>query len=764
MDSRNIISSNAQRTISVRAAAMPPKKPKEFSIVSWYNGNMATAANVFINNVLEYTDDDLENKHDFIQLLFPLPWPSQITSSTVVATRHQFGTIRGQRGQAIRRTMLKALERILAMFDLELTPSRFCTAFLKAKPGARHRNGGRRIRRITATAGDGIDHAAREARFQALANPGNHHHRRITRIIRSLRLSGRPQDADSVYRFFRNFAREHPSVPRRTLEMWGVAANSAYLDMDPSEDIKNTTKEVKMGEPSDGESETSTETGTETTKAPSTDGTGKEGGEEGGGGGGGSGGSKKSSSIETITDVDSGGGFVRFDTPPRIVEGPTNGGQPAEIGDSRMSEEDIQKLTPPERDLHYARIQHRKENINTEIKLNLRKADGEWKGKDEDPMTMVLIELRVWQLILRDLEEERRADEITRNRIEQGNEPDDSSSDSGDDDDDANDGKEFIRTDVKKFGQRDISAEDLQKLELWERKLHFALIEHMKDYLDIEIKHKYRDGDSFWRGRGPEPTTMSLRALKAWQIEMDKRESAWMDQVMAGERAWSDDVASDTSFDSDYDIGDANMSDRYFAWLGDEDKERHLALKKYTEIFRTLEYELGFRDRTTFKWIAMTIDPAEMNLDELEQWSEDMNEMGCEWEDKKEAEEAAAAAAAAAANTNTTQPTTETETQSQPRLRSPEGLEMEEMMEERRRMGLDPLGDSPEARRWRAMMAAKAEAERLEAERLAAETESDGPGDQLRTEEAARAKTAQSSRRSAGERSDSSRSKRRRLG
>ncbi|KFY89056.1 hypothetical protein V500_05973, partial [Pseudogymnoascus sp. VKM F-4518 (FW-2643)] len=431
-----------------------------------------------------------------------------------------------------------------------------------------------------------------------------------------------------------------------------------------------------------------------------------------------------------------------------MIEGPTNRGQPAEIGDSCMSEEDIRKLTPPERDLHYARIQHRKENINTEIKLNLRKADGEWKGKDEDPMTMVLIELRVWQLILRDLEEERRADEITRNRIEQGNEPGDSSSDSSDDDDDANDGKEFIRTDVKKFGQRDISAEDLQKLEPWERKLHFALIEHMKDYLDIEMKHKYRDGDAFWRGRGPEPTMMSLRALKAWQIEMDKRESGWMDQVMAGERAWSDDVASDTSFNSEYDIGDGNMSNRYFEWLGDEDKERHLALVAYTDKFRSLEYELGFRDRTTFQWIAMTMDPVDMNLGELDQWTEDMNEMGCEWEDKKEAEEAAAAAAA---NTNTTQPTTETETQSQPRLRSPEGLEMEEMMEERRRMGLDPLGDSPEARRWRAMMAAKAEAERQEAERLAAERESDGPGDQLRTEEAARAKTAQNSRRSAGE-------------
>ncbi|KFY82892.1 hypothetical protein V500_10271, partial [Pseudogymnoascus sp. VKM F-4518 (FW-2643)] len=269
---------------------MPPKKPKEFSIISWYNGNMATASNVFLQNVQQYTDDELENKHDFIQLIFPLPWPSQITSSTVVCTKRQFSIIRGQGGTEIRKSMLKALKRILAMFDLELTPAPESTAFGTSRPGARHRNRGRRIRRITAVVGDGIDHAAREARFQGLANSGNHHHRRITRIIRSLRLAGRPEDADSVYRFFRNFAREHPTVPRRTLEMWGVAANSAYMDMDPSEDIKNTTKEVKMGEPSDGESYTTSEGGTDTTKGPGTDETGTEGGGGGGGWGGGEGG------------------------------------------------------------------------------------------------------------------------------------------------------------------------------------------------------------------------------------------------------------------------------------------------------------------------------------------------------------------------------------------------------------------------------------------------------------------------------------------
>ncbi|OBT81622.1 hypothetical protein VE02_09895 [Pseudogymnoascus sp. 03VT05] len=744
---------------------MPPKKPKPFSIVSWYNGNTMTPNNVSIQNVMSYTEDELETRHNFIQLLFPLPWPSKHANKTMVATKAQFSIIRGGGpvGKKFRMAMLESLKKILAMFDLELTPANLCIAFGRSDPTktARHRNKGRRIRRITPVEGDKIDHAAREARFQALANPGNHHHRRITRIIRSLRLSRRDEDADSVYRFFRRFAREHPTIPWRTLEMWGVAANSAYLYTDPAEDIKTTSRDIKDGEPSDGDAESVKSTSEE----------GRNSTDEGSGTGpdsvdGGSGGGKSTSSSEkepSVYGTDHGGGFGPpggGDTPP--PPGPERG-QPPEIGDNRMSVEDIQKLTQPERDLHYARIQHRKENRDAEIKLDFRNANGEWIGEDKDPLTMILVDLRIWQFVLKDKEEERRGQDAIERRIKEGNDPDESSSDSSEEEED--DGKEFLRDDIKKFGKRDLSDEDLAKLEPWELKLHLAQVEHWGDYLDIEIKFKFRNGDGFWRHRGTEPILLSYRDLKAWQLEMDDRQAQWMDEVNRGDRQRSAEISSNSSDASDYNLGNPAMSERYFAQLGAEDQEKHYALVSYFEKFRELEYVLGFRDRKTLEWISeVQTDPEDLNLEELEQWEFEMEQMENEYIAQQDAEEAAEEAAAAAASSSTPAP----RQQRRPRVRSPGTIEAERIMADRVRRGLDPFGDSPEAIVYKAIYlqrqkeyAEKEEAERLEAERL--EKESYDPGEQLRTEEAARASGAKSTRRTPSGRSNSSSNKRRRV-
>ncbi|ELR06780.1 hypothetical protein GMDG_02218 [Pseudogymnoascus destructans 20631-21] len=767
---------------------MPPKKPKPFSIVSWYGGNMVTPKNVSIQNVLHYSDDDLERRHDFIQLLFPLPWASQHANRDVVATKGQLATIRGggKVGKKVRMTMLEALKKILAMFDLELTPVSLCKPYGDAdRATARHRNRGRRIRRITPVeAGSDdedakkIDHAAREARFQALANPGNHHHRRITRIIRSLRLAGRPEDAESVYRFFRRFAGDHPTIPRRTLHMWSVAANSPYLFTDPAEDYKTTSQDVKDGEPSDEEEEKESsidEGGGNTTDEGGSVEDGGGGGVEGGGGDGvegegddgssGSGSTSSSEKAHSVYGTDDGFGSGDGTPPP---PGP-NEGQPPKIGDPRMSDEEVQKLTPLERDLHHARIQHRKENREIEIKLNYRNANGEWIAVDKDPMTITLIDLRIWQIVLRDKEEERRGEEAIERRIKEGRDLYESSSDSSEEDDE-NDGKEFLRTDIRRFGKRDMSPEDRAKLEPWELKLHLAQIEHLNDYLEIEVKFRFRDGDGFWRGQGAEPIMMNLWDLRAWQIEMDHRQAQWMDEVTRGDRRWSAEISSKSSQESDFDIGDPRMSERCFAQLGAEDQERHLALRTYIEKFRQLEYELGFRDRTTFEWIAVHMDPNDMNLEELELWDVEMEQMENAFMAKQDAEEAteeAAAEAAAAANGTTTQPAQ----QRRQRVRSPEGIEDEEIMADRVRRGLDPFGDFPEAIVYKAMYLQREkeweekEEKRLEAERLEKEKqkESDDPGEQLRVEEAARARAAKSMKRTSREKSTSSRSKRRRV-
>ncbi|OBT66378.1 hypothetical protein VE03_04801 [Pseudogymnoascus sp. 23342-1-I1] len=721
---------------------MPPKAPPPFSIVSWYSGNISTAANVFIQNVLNYTDDELENKHDFIQLLFPLPWASQSTSSTVVVTKRNLDIIcgPGANGKKFRAKMLKSLERTLAMFDLQLTLTKDCKPYGTKHPDARHQNGGRRIRRITPKQDDGIDHAAREKRFQDLKNPHNHHHRRITRIIRSLRICGRGADAESVYRYFRRFAIDHPTIPKQTRMMWGVAANSAYTDQDPREDIKNTSEEIKMGELSDGEK--------------GEDGGGKEGGPEDGPDDSTEDGTEDTDEVRDVvilsgsrsntgesgsSDTDDGDPFELpgGGTPPPGGDGPTNGGQSPKIGDPRITDEGLEKLTTAEKELHYGRIQHMQENKDIEIGLCLRNDNGVWIAVDEDPMTMSLNDLRIWQLILRDKEEQRNADEITSRRIAEGRGSDDGSSSDGSDAGDPNDLKPVARN-INGFGQGSMRAEILETMEPWEKKLHFAIIEHTKDYLDIEIKFRIRDGDGFWRGWRKDPMLLSLRDLKEWQIELDQREADWLDEVMRGDRRRSEEVESDPDDRSDYEIGDPNMSERYFASIYDEDKEHHLALRKYIERFRKAEYDLGYRDRTTGEWVGISMDPKEMNLVELDQWEIDMEKEEQEWYEAQESTEDSGEEDEA--QNDTTELVSSTQTRQRQRSRSPGTIEDEKLMAKRVEMGLDPYGDFPEAIRWKAMVekrerkkAAKAEAERLAA---GGEEESDGPGDQLHTEAA----------------------------
>lgn len=758
---------------------MPPKAPRPFSVISWYNGNQVSPSNVSLQNVMHYTDDDLEKRHDFIQLLFPLPWPSKSTNTTVVASVRQYSIIRGTNGKRFRGAMYKSVKKILAMFDLELTPDTLCTPFGNPRPFAYHRGGGRRIRRIKPVEGDNIDHAAREARFQALANPGNHHHRRITRMIRSLRLCARPKDADSIYRFFRRFAIEHPTIPEKTWRTWGVAANSEDFYRDPYKEVKGASGELVTGEVSDWEDEpvkpvdTDDESGgsgpgshksSSSSEIGSNDGGGT-GGKTGGGRGGGgifssSGSSSSGSEKLPAESSDDEGGFGPFggDSPPPIDGSDIDEEQPPTIGDPRMSDEDIQKLTDPERKLHNARINYMNENRDIEIRLNFRKANGKWIGKDKDPMTMIFIDLRVWQLVLRDLEAAQQAEEAVERAIREGENPEDPSdeaSSGGSDVEDPNGDRDkvFTRDDIRMFGQSHMSAENLQKLEPWELELHLALVQHTKDYLEIEVRHKFRNGDGIWRARGADPINMSMRSLREWQFEINKREADWLDKVAIGEATWSQGVESDTSFESEYDFGDPNMSERYFAWLGDEDKERHLALMAYYEKFRGLEYELGYRDRATYEWAGYGMDPAEMNLEELDQWTIEMEQQGDEWIAKQEELEAAEDAAEAAAEAAAAPAAKEV----RKRRRSPEHEEAEKLMAARVKMGLDPYGDTPEAKRWKAMVEEmeKQKKEKEEAEREASE----GPEDQLRTEEQSAAKRAQTGQ----ETSSSSRSKKRRV-
>ncbi|KFY40540.1 hypothetical protein V495_05383 [Pseudogymnoascus sp. VKM F-4514 (FW-929)] len=760
---------------------MAPKKDQTFSVISWYSGQMTSEKGLVFRSVINFSDDELENRHDFIHLLFPLQYMSGGTTYSYKATKRQFSTIGGPgpSGQSFRRHMLEAVKRILAMFDLELTPVKECTPHGSGEPTDKHRHGGRRIRKIKPVEGDGIDHEARAKRLKSVADPNSHHHRRITRMIRSLQLCRRGPDSESIYRFFRRFAREHRMIPRRTLRLWGVAHHSIAAHKDPNEDIRDTTAFNTMGEPSLGDAEVpesqssdgswgisshkTSVVGNEPPRPPKTISIasssekglssasssekglseGGDGPDDGGlGGAGGSGGDSPDGSASS----DSSDG----PDDPDVPKGPDDE-LSKKIGDEQISDEDVEKLTPAQKELHHARLQHRREYRDIEIGLEFRDTDGEWIGGDPDPSTVDLLELRVWQTVVQD--EERR-----RRRVQEGKAPSDSSSSDGSDHNDPDDEKEFERTDVVGFGEDNISDENFQKLEAWEKKLHLAIVEHTKDYKNIEIKHRLRDAYTFlWKSRRPAPVRMNMKELRAWKRELDDRERDWLKEVTEGQRGWTQALSTKSSEKSEFVVGDPNMSIRFYERLYEEEQSRHLRLIEYDQRFGALEYELNFRDRATSEWKYVGMQPFDMSHDELDTWFEDMEEFEAEYNERVLNEAAAQNSA----------PPRLTPVNRRQRSPSPDGIEAAELMAEGVRRGLGPYGTSPEAIKWKAA-AEEIERKKAAAKAAAEEESNEDPGNQLlaeqRQSQAKRPNSSNKSARSSGEAEDSSRSKRRRIG
>jgi hypothetical protein len=123
-------------------------------IVAFYEGGASDDRGRSLETILQFDDEQLEDVHDFIQWLFPLPERSGANPAAPTLDDNAIDTFRAR--PELRAALRRSLDRMLAFYGFERGRSDWLT-------------------------------------------PGNHNYLRLTRILRSLRVLGEPQAAQALF-------------------------------------------------------------------------------------------------------------------------------------------------------------------------------------------------------------------------------------------------------------------------------------------------------------------------------------------------------------------------------------------------------------------------------------------------------------------------------------------------------------------------------------------------------------------------------------
>ena len=175
--------------------------------IGFYSGVEPDPRGRYLHEIQQWTDDQLEDVHDFIQWLFPLPEPSAFNSTAPLLTRdviQEFRT-RPELQEKVRVSFL----RMLRFYGFEF-------------------QAGEQVSVIRST-----NFAAKAATW---LSPGNHNHLRITRILRCLNLLGLQAEAEAFYKCLSEIyegeqSKPAPAISHETARFWkravGVPAPSS---------------------------------------------------------------------------------------------------------------------------------------------------------------------------------------------------------------------------------------------------------------------------------------------------------------------------------------------------------------------------------------------------------------------------------------------------------------------------------------------------------------------------------------------------------
>jgi hypothetical protein len=133
---------------------------------------------VTLDEIIRWDDKEIENSHNIIQWLFPLDKPSLNVANTPVMTGHEIEEFR--RDPELRNGVLRSLARMLRFYGLRMaTPD------------------------MVIVKGKDFDQKS------GWIYPRNHNYKRITRILKSLRLLGFEAEARCLYAALEEIYKTH---------------------------------------------------------------------------------------------------------------------------------------------------------------------------------------------------------------------------------------------------------------------------------------------------------------------------------------------------------------------------------------------------------------------------------------------------------------------------------------------------------------------------------------------------------------------------
>jgi hypothetical protein len=149
-------------------------------IVDFYSGKAMDTAGRTLSEIHKWDYHKLENTHDYIQWLFPLPKPSQYNLSAPVLDAEQIAKFHAD--AELRAQLLASLDKMLGFYGFE-----------------------RNNMSITRS-------NAWEERSRNWLRPGNHNHLRLTRILKSLSILDLNAYAHALFEALNAVFSEKPGV------------------------------------------------------------------------------------------------------------------------------------------------------------------------------------------------------------------------------------------------------------------------------------------------------------------------------------------------------------------------------------------------------------------------------------------------------------------------------------------------------------------------------------------------------------------------
>ena len=87
-------------------------------LIQFYLGDIPNSAGQTISDILNYSYEEQEAIHDYIQWLFPLREPSAFNPDAPVLSQQDIQSFRGS--EVLQKQLLDALKKMLAFYGLEI--------------------------------------------------------------------------------------------------------------------------------------------------------------------------------------------------------------------------------------------------------------------------------------------------------------------------------------------------------------------------------------------------------------------------------------------------------------------------------------------------------------------------------------------------------------------------------------------------------------------------------------------------------------------